>query len=420
MAWAPPKTRKQSIGFLDVPKRYNNMITRPALLFLLSDGIRGHLFQSGGVAGWISRFTGAGVVVMNVPRLSRWKKIRLLKWRAAFLPSMTMEEISSWLEETGASPLYAEVEKELRARSLEWETTLFLSAGSGAAPFTLALARKTGGKACTLMTPSVIGTAPFDFAVVPEHDHPKGFEESESKKNVLVTLGAPNSIFPGELEEKGWELAEIYPPGENGEAERWGILVGGDDANYRISPRWVRRALSPIFEEGTKRRADLYITTSRRTSPKAERELLSIAKDIQGVRMVFLASRDPFNPVPGMLGLCSRIFVTEDSVSMVSEAVTAGKDVFLLRTERRGSRTVLQNFTAALVKKRLLPIRFLWGVPRFDAFFAALEKQGFLKEMKYDSLTSCMQEKALPHADGPALNEAKRAAEWILERWNRN
>jgi mitochondrial fission protein ELM1 len=66
------------------------------------------------------------------------------------------------------------------------------------------------------MTPSVLGTAPFDFAVVPEHDHP------QKRDNVLPTLGAPNAIFPDELERQGWELAQKYPPRESGVREnRW-------------------------------------------------------------------------------------------------------------------------------------------------------------------------------------------------------
>jgi mitochondrial fission protein ELM1 len=265
------------------------------------------------------------------------------------------------------------------------------------------------------MTPAVLGTAPFDFAVVPEHDHP------EKRENVLPTLGAPNAIFADELERKGWELAQKYPPRETGGQEnRWGVLVGGDDANYRVSPEWVRRAIGPILEAGAQADAGIYITTSRRTCAEAEAELLRLTEGISSVRMLLLASKDPFNPVPGMLGLCSRIFVNEDSVSMVSEAITAGREVFLLRTERQSfSRTALQEATSFLVRKKLLPGTMLWGIPRFDALFSSLIVKGFLKEARYDRLYTSTGTSVSPHPDGPVLSEAKRAAEWIIEKWSK-
>ena len=390
------------------------MTACPALVFLLSDGIRGHLFQGRGVAGWLSRFTGADVVELDVPRPTGWERTRLFKWKARFLPSMDGAGAARWIQEAGGASLLDRAGQELAARNCGENSALFLSAGSGAAPFTLALARATGQKCCTLMTPSVLGTAPFDFAVVPEHDHP------EKSENVLSTLGAPNAIFPDELERKGWELAQKYPPRETGVREnRWGVLVGGDDANYRVSAEWVRRALGPVLEAGAKADADFYITTSRRTCPEAEEELLRLTEGISSVRMLLLASRDPFNPVPGMLGLCSRIFVTEDSVSMVSEAVTAGREVFLLRTERQNrGRTALQETTAFLVRKKLLPGTMLWGIPRFDALFNSMKQRGFLNEMKYDTLKFHKEGVSFPLADGPLLNEARRAADWIMERWN--
>jgi Predicted nucleoside-diphosphate-sugar epimerase len=390
----------------------------PALVFLLSDSIRGHLFQGRGVAGWLSRFTGADVVEMDVPRLTGWERTRLFKWKARFLPSMDGAGAVRWIQEAGGSSLLDRAGHELAERHCGGNSVLFLSAGSGAASFTLALARATGQKCCTLMTPSVLGTAPFDFAVVPEHDHP------EKRENVLSTLGAPNAIFPDELERKGWgALPRNTLPGKTGgQGEPVGVCwVGRRRRELPGSPpNGVRRALGPILEAGAKSDADFYITTSRRTCPEAEEELLRLTGSHPNVKMLLLASRDPFNPVPGMLGLCSRIFVTEDSVSMVSEAVTAGREVFLLRTERQSpGRTALQETTAFLVRKKILPGTMLWGIPRFDALFSSLITKGFLKEAHYDRLYTSVGTSVSLHSDGPVLNEAKRAAEWIMERWGK-
>lgn len=383
----------------------------PLLVFILSDSIRGHLSQSRGIAGWLSRFTGADIVEMDVPRITGKRRVELLKVKGRRLPKMNSCDILVWLDETGGSALFDTMKRELALRKLTGKDALFLAAGGGAAPFALALAKMTRGKSCVLMTPSVLGTAPFDFAVVPAHDRPR------VTPNLLATLGAPNAIFPDELERKGWELAELYPPVENAE-RRWGLLIGGDDANYAVTADWVRRTIAPILSAAANEGADLYITTSRRTTPEAEEALTRLVSGRSHVRMLLLASRDEFNPVAGMLGLCSRLFVTEDSVSMVSEAITAGREVFLLRTDRKGKvRVAMQDLTVWLVRRRLLPPGVLWGKPRFDALFAVLERRGFLKEMQPRALRRSSAGGVSLHADGPVLNEARRAAEWIVERW---
>lgn len=365
------------------------------------------------MAGWISRFTGADILEMDAPPLHGWQRFRLLKLKALFLPGSDRERAAGWLREAGAEDILKTAREKLAEKNASSGDALFLSAGSGAAPFTMALARALGQKCCTIMTPSVPSAAHFDFAVIPGHDHPG------KAGNIMVTLGAPNAVFPDELERRGWELAEKYPPASR-TSEKWALLLGGDDENYRISREWILTALPAVFRAASAAGAELYITTSRRTSPDAEDELADLVNNSQAVRMLLLASKDPFNPVPGMLGLCSRVFVTEDSVSMVSEAVTAGRAVFLLRTGRKNRlKAGLQRAIALLAAARLLPKRFLWGIPRFDAVFAAMKRDGFLYEIGYDTAEDYVKRTQTPLCDGPRLNEAKRAAEWIVDGWDR-
>ena len=383
----------------------------PALIFILGDSIHGHLSQSRGLAGWLSRFTGADAVEMEVPGIEGTRRIELLKVKGRKLPAMKSLDLVAWLEEAGGSSLFDLVRRELASRGLSGDDSLFIAAGSSAAPFALVLAKIVRGRSCVLMTPSAIPPSSFDFAVVPWHDHPR------PAPNVLVTLGAPNAIFPDELERRGWELAERHPPVE-GARGRWGLMIGGDDANYTISAEWVSFNLPPILSAAESMGIDLYITTSRRTSPEASEVLSLLVPLYPSVRMLLIASQDAFNPVPGMLGLCSRLFVTEDSVSMVSEAITAGREVFLLRVGRTGgARQVLQDTSARLVRRGVLPGRFLWGKPRFDALFDLLKRRGLLNEMNPRALRKPVEAGTSPHADGPALNEARRAAEWIVEKW---
>lgn len=377
----------------------------PRLVIILSDGIRGHVNQSRGVALWLSRLGGCPNRELTVPKISSAKRFLALKVRLKTLPRGDRERARRWLEKSEGMALMIAIFGILEEEGLSGRETLFLSTGSTAAPYCLALARFFGARAATVMTPSILGTRPFDYAVVPAHDCPR------RAGNTYVTLGAPNAIETEKLKKEAEILFAKYPPDS---PVRWGVLIGGDDRNYRISGGWIHKTIGFLVNDARKKGADLYLTTSRRTSPDAERALESLAGEIPAFRMMLLASKDPSNPVPGILGGCQEVFCTEDSVSMVSETATAGFVVRLLRVDRqRGLRWVLQQLTAGLVKGLGLPGRFLWGAPRFDAMLESFAELGLLVEGR--------QKDFLPiNRNGmtkPVFNEARGAAAWIMENW---
>lgn len=129
-----------------------------------------------------------------------------------------------------------------------------------------------------------------------------------------------------------------------------------------------------------------------------------VLKDSPATRYLLLASRSQENPVPAMLGAATHVIVTEDSVSMASEAATAGFRVGLLRVEKKQS---------PLTKLR----RHLGGgTVKFDALFTEMAARGLVDDLgttpDFDSFLATEARKT----DVP-FNEAKRAAEWILSRW---
>ena len=391
-------------------------MVRPSLVVILSDGIRGHLHQSRGVAHWIAAATGADVVERDVPHLSGMKRFLLMKVAARKLRHASTDESIRWLDRAGADAMLADLRnlsaEKMASRARADGDILTLSAGSSAAPFALAVGRALGAKTCVIMTPSVLGTDPFDFAILPEHDAPAGVRPGRTLAT-LATLGAPNAIVPERLAEAAGELLRRFPQG-NPDAPAWAILVGGDDANYAVTPSWASKVLAPIIDRARDSGAEVYLTTSRRTSRETEDAITNIVRGCAFVRMVLLASADGYNPVPGMLGRCDRIFCTEDSVSMVSEAVTAGRRVVLLRVGRKkGLHMILQRLAFRLAALGMLPPRFVFGVPKFDAMFDRFRERGYLVEQTPSSIRSAQE---LPDASATVsgFNEAKRAAEWIL------
>lgn len=382
------------------------------LIIVLSDAVRGHLNQSRGVAKWLAEATGAEILEAEVPLLTGFAKVRA-RLGTRRLMSGNRRDARDWMSAASGDMLLRRVGQWFAERDLHEGSNhvLIISAGSAAAPYNLALGYVWRCACATVMTPSFLGTDLFDYAVVPEHDFP------ERKPNIFVTLGSPNSIDREDLKKEAEKLLAEFPPKLG---RKWSLLIGGSDANYAIDAAWVKREVGRVLQMAEKMEADLYITTSRRTSKEAEAALETIAAHSPNVRYLLPASRDAFNPIPAMLGFSDEVFCTDDSVNMVSETVTGGRTAVLLRTGRRkGLRRFLQKLTAFLVDIGALPRKYLWGIPRFDILYDRLMRHGVLIGFD-DWITGGGETLSLMPRDSndkQEFNEAKRAAEWICRGW---
>ena len=349
-------------------------------IVIISDGIRGHYHQSLGVAEWLERLSGAALdpSAVAIPEMPLFERLIKLKLFVHGLEVHGGAYSREWLKSTG-----------IRYSKYEPETTLFISAGSRAAPFCLALSKATRNKSAVLMTPSVLGTKSFTYAIVPEHDKP-----DMKAGNVIMTLGAPNHIYMPHLK----DIARTYFSGRNLEGQKViALLIGGSDANYRINSRWARDILSPL---SATRDAKFLITTSRRTGEAVENTVEEIFSGNPSTEYMFFYSRTPNqNSITAILGAATHVLVTEDSVSMVSEAVTAGFKVGLIRVPR----------TTGKIKHMLG-----FGARRFDEMFARFSEKGLIYDLKDDwDMQKFIEAPQQYHYRD--FNEAKRAAEWILQ-----
>ena len=346
-------------------------------IIILTDGIRGHYHQSLGIANWLKRLSNAEVETMSVPKFKGVKRFLYLKIFARFIKFNALK----WLELVNFSY------KDLKA-------DLFISAGSSAAPFCLALAKVYNAKSCVVMTPSVLGVKPFDFAIIPEHD-----DKNLNLNNALIikTLGAPNHIYKPELKAQAEKFFKDLKS-----LKIIAVLIGGSDANYDVNINWAERVINKLLNAAEACNAELLITTSRRTGKQVDDKINAIINRKNFVKYFLPASKYPdVNPVPAMLGLATHVIATEDSVSMTSEAVTAGFKVGLLRTDKQGG---------LLAKiKNLLG----YGTSRFDKLFDKFIE----REMVIDLGQGDFEKFIKPDAqlNDKNFNEAERAAECILK-----
>lgn len=346
-------------------------------VILLSDDIRGHYHQSLGIAEWLERLSGAHLEeIVHVPKLTGLQKFFKLKLSARKLATGGIDYAKQWLHKFGVS--VDDIEKD----------TLFISAGSSTAPFTLALAKATGNKSAVVMTPSILGTRPFDYAIIPEHDF-----HDPTALNICTTLGAPNHIYIPDLT----KISDTVFKGKDFTGEKvLVVLVGGSDSNYKLTPEWCEDTLGPLrYIDGIK----IMLTSSRRTGEAVDKKLAEMFNGVPTVEYMILISQKPnYNSVTALLGKATHVLVTDDSVSMVSEAVTAGFKVGLLRVPRIQHK--VKDF-------------FGYGAQRFDAMFTKMINRKLIDDLgdKPDLMTFLEPPEQKHNLD---YNEAKRAAEWII------
>jgi len=193
---------------------------------------------------------------------------------------------------------------------------LLIASGRKAVAAARYIKKKSKGKTFTvfLQDPKV-RPSQFDLVAVPLHDRIRG-------PNVIVTNGAPNKITPESLVHAKNKFSSLFSPLK---APRVAVLIGGNSKSYKMPLRLIEKLCKQLNEID----ASLMITTSRRTG---EENLKIIQKQCDKDTNFIWNSRGE-NPYFGMLAWADYILVTADSTSMISDAATTGKPVYIIPLE---------------------------------------------------------------------------------------
>lgn len=129
------------------------------------------------------------------------------------------------------------------------------------------------------------------------------------------------------------------------------VLIGGSTPPYKLNARSVRRVVA--LAEGRPDGGAVIFATSPRTPAAATRLLAEVASGV-GEICPWLPGED--NPYPALLAEAERFIVTEDSVSMIAEAVETGKPVIVAPVARRPaiSWQAGRGLAGALARKGIL------------------------------------------------------------------
>lgn len=197
---------------------------------------------------------------------------------------------------------------------------LLITSGRKAVAASRYIKRQSDGRTFTvhIQDPRIAPSA-FDLLAVPAHDPARG-------PNVITTTAAPNRITDLNL-----ELARArFPHFEKIKGPRVAVLIGGSSRAYTMTAA-IMKTLSERLRALD---AGLMITTSRRTGAENESILRETLKDSRA----YLWDGRGENPYLGLLAWADYILVTADSVSMLSEAASTGKPVYIIGLEGGGAR----------------------------------------------------------------------------------
>jgi len=207
----------------------------------------------------------------------------------------------------------------------------------------------------------------FDLIIAPEHDNLRG-------KNVISSKGAIHYITKAEIEK-----SKSYLSNKITSNKIVTLILGGPNKYYDFSVEELIKVFNEIKSKFISLAYQVVVVPSMRT-PKtiidlATKEFVGHGYVVQNIdRNAYLSS----------LGLANNIIVTCDSTSMISEAATSGKPIFIAHMK-----TKKNNY-------------------RFKKFFQLFREMGITK-----NLGEKVEDWSYNY-----FNEAERIAKIVKEKWS--
>jgi len=253
------------------------------VIYIVSDGKKGHLSQTRGLAGAL--LERARKRRPNAPHSCHEVEVSSLSWLGKLF---------------------------YKGKDLDLPRPhLILCAGHGTHLAALSLARHLRCPCMACMKPS-LPLHMFDLCIIPRHDLPEG---EKAGRNVFLTVGAINSIKPAPDVPKKETL----------------ILIGGPSKEFGWEAETVLTQLATITRQSSR---PLVLTTSRRTPADFVQD---VNANCPSIHVEPVEQTGP-TWVADHLAAAHEVWVTQDSVSMVYEALSSGAPVGIIEMPRKSGK----------------------------------------------------------------------------------
>ncbi len=277
------------------------MNASPLTCWVMTEGIAGTENQCIGVAEAL----GLAPVVKRIKLRAPWRQLSpWLRWGHSFALAKDSDR---------CDPPYPDV---------------LIASGRKALGMARHIKQASGGKTyVAVIQDPRIDPAAFDLVAVPQHDPTRG-------PNVLLTRTALHRVTPQKL---AAEAAKFTGQFDHLPPVRVAVLIGGSSKRHTMTAAITQRLCDRLASLAARADVGLMITASRRTGVENEAILRN---GLRGDNIVFWDGQGP-NPYFAFLASATHILVTQDSVSMTSEALSTGKPVMTIALEGSSRRHAL-------------------------------------------------------------------------------
>ena len=265
--------------------------------WIITEGIRGTENQCIGVA----QAMGITPIIKRIQLKQPWKTI------------------SPWVRCSALNPTNTEGD-DLNA---PWPDLIIAAGRKSVAP-ALWVKKQSKGKTCVIQLQNpYINPKHFDLVIAPQHDGISG-------DNVITTIAGLHKVTPEIIEIGRKEFKQRF---YSLPSPRIAVLIGGNSKHHTLTAK-ATTTLCHQLNQLANDNYGIMVTASRRTGLTNEK----IMRDMLTHPNIYFWDGVGDNPYFGMLGWADTILVTEDSVSMPSEAISTGKPTYIIPMEGGSAR----------------------------------------------------------------------------------
>lgn len=194
---------------------------------------------------------------------------------------------------------------------------IIVSTGSSMAPINLLASRYQGARSVVILKPN-ISARKFDLLIIPEHD------DIKHRDNVVRIKGALTFMNKQDI-----SLCRDYLGQKD--KRRIALFIGGVNrgAQEKVYFDNLKIFLSKLRNYVRNTGYFLLITTSRRTPRSIENYLENEVSHWDECEKLIIANRENYPFIAGgFIGLSERVFISGESISMITESLSLSKPTF--------------------------------------------------------------------------------------------
>ncbi len=196
-----------------------------------------------------------------------------------------------------------------------------ISTGSSLGGINLIVAHSLGAKSIVILKPN-LPIEKFDLAVIPEHDN----LQAENVVNIKGALSYPLDSY-----NDGLNLSRHFSLSSK---DKIAVFIGGPLTNGNIFYENIKIFIDKLKNFSLRKDFKILISTSRRTPSAIEKLIEEELKEFRNTEVIIIANRKNYPFVTGgFLHFASFVFITADSISMISESLSMKKTTICIELE---------------------------------------------------------------------------------------